>query len=104
MIRQKREPLELVKEILRVVSLNKNVGSVKILQKANLSPDMFAKYKKELIEKGLMTLTITDKKCVIAGKNFKAGKKVYNITELGKGYLEDYRVVERFIEKYRLKD
>jgi len=104
MVKQKRERLKIIKEILGVILLNRNTGSTKIMQKANLSPQMFDEYKNYLIEKELILLTITDKKEIINGKKFKAGKKCYNLTELGRQYLEDYRVVDNFLEKYGMDE
>ncbi len=104
MKKQKRERLEVIKDILGIILLNRNIGSTKIIQKANLSPGMFRDYMEELINKGLVTLTITDKKEIINGTKFKAGKNCYNLTELGREYLEDYKVVDNFIEKYGLNE
>lgn len=102
MIRLKREKLEVIKEILGIIMLNRNIFSTKLLYKANLSPQMFKLYIEELLKRNLMSETITTKKEILHGKKFKPGKKVYNLTELGRRYLEDYKVVEMFIEKYEL--
>ncbi len=103
MKRIKRERLEVVKEILGIILLKRNIGPTHLLYKANLSPQMFLEYKKDLIEKGLIIETIRTKKN-LNGEDVGLKRKSYNLTELGRQYLEDYHAVENFIEKYGLNE
>ena len=102
MIRTKREKLKIIKDILGVILLNRNIPPTRLLYKANLSPGMFKDYIEELIDRGLISEKIITKNEKIDGRKFKEGKKIYNLTELSREYLEDYKVVDMFLEKYGL--
>ena len=104
MTRHKRESLEIMKEILGVMLLNRNISPTRILYKANLSPQNFKDYTLELIERGLISKIITDKKMIIYGKKYKPGRQIFNLTELGREFLEDYKAVDLFLEKYGLNE
>ena len=103
MERQKRERLEIIKEILGVILLNRNTTSTRLIQKANLSPQMFNGYAEDLIKKELIIITTTSKKN-LNGDPIGPEHKYYNLTELGRQYLEDYRIVDNFIEKYGMNE
>jgi len=103
MERQKRGTLEIIKNILGTILLNRNITSTKLINKANLSPHMFDEYNNFLIKKELITLTINSKKN-LNGKSIGQEHKCYNLTELGRQYLEDYRIVDDFLEKYKINE
>ena len=41
---------------------------------------------------------------IINGRKNKPGKNIFSLTELGRQYLEDYRVVDNFLEKYGMNE
>ncbi len=104
MPRKKRNTLEIIKEILGVILLNRNISPTKLLYKANLSPQMLKDRVNDLIGKGLMSRIIVLKGEIYNGKKSKAERKYLNLTELGRQYLEDYKAVEIFLEKYELNE
>ncbi len=52
---------------------------------------MFKDYINELIEKGFIKLDIDDKE-----------KKTFSLTNKGNEFLEEYRVIEKFVENFGL--
>ena len=102
MSKLKRNKPEIIKEMLGVILLNRNILATRLLYKANLSPNMIKDYTKELVEKKLISETITSKKEILNGRKSKPGHRIFNLTELGRQYLEDYKAVELFLEKYGL--
>jgi len=103
MERPYRERLEIIKEILGIILLNRNIPTTRLMQKANLSLQMFSNYISSLIKKELIIITIKSKKN-LNGKPIGPEHKHYNLTELGRQYLEDYHVVDNFIEKYGMNE
>ena len=99
-MKKKRTKLEVIKDLLGIILLNRKIISTQLLYKANLSPQMFKDYQKELLEKGLINITRESKKKDLNGDPKGQVHKTFNLTELGRQYLEDYRVVDNFIEKY----
>jgi len=84
---QKRNKLEIIKDILKIIQENHN--SIKItplIRKSNLSSQRFSEYFKEL-----------EKKEFIGKKNNQVG-----ITEKGFKYLEKYKDIVGFIEEFDL--
>ena len=101
--REKRQRLEIIKDILGIILLNRNIGPTHILYKANLSPLCFKEYTEYLIKKKLINITTTSKKN-LNGDLISKESKHYNLTELGRQYLEDYKIVDNFIEKYGIDE
>jgi len=88
---KKRERLEVIKDILNAVREKKNIKPTRLLYASNLSPQMFKEYINELISKGFIKLEVGEKE-----------KKTFSITKKGNDFLEEYRVIERFIENFGL--
>jgi len=88
---KKRERLEIIKDIIYAIRENRNIKPTRLLYASNLSPQMFKDYINELITKGFITLEIDKKE-----------KKTFSLTEKGNNFLEEYRVIERFVEGFGL--
>jgi predicted transcriptional regulator len=88
---KKRERLEVIYDILKVVQNNNNfVRPTRLLYASNLSPQMFKEYVEELTAKKLIA------------ENDKDGKKSYSLTTKGFEFLEKYRIIVEFIENFGL--
>jgi len=88
---QKRNKLEIIKDLLKIIQDNKN--SIKItplIRKSNLSSQRFSEYFDELTKKGFI------KKQIIKDKGFIA------LTEKGIKYLEKYNSIINFINEFEL--
>jgi len=88
---KKRERLDIIKDVLYAIRNNRNIKPTRLLYASNLSPQMFKDYINELITKGFITLDIDEKE-----------KKTFSLTIKGNNFLEEYRVIERFIENFGL--
>ena len=88
---RKRERLDVIKDILRSIRETRNIKPTRLLYASNLSPQMFKEYINELIEKGFIQLDIDDKE-----------KKTFSLTEKGNNFLEEYKVIENFIDNFGL--
>ncbi|MFA5173878.1 MAG: winged helix-turn-helix domain-containing protein [Candidatus Pacearchaeota archaeon] len=88
---KKRERLDIIKDILLAIRNNRNIKPTRLLYSSNLSPQMFKDYINELIEKGFIRLDIGEK-----------DKKTFALTKKGNDFLEEYRVIERFIDNFGL--
>ena len=88
---KKRERLEVIKDILRAIRDNRNIKPTRLLYASNLSPQMFKDYINELIIKNFIKLDIDEK-----------DKKTFSLTTKGNNFLEEYRVIENFVENFGL--
>ena len=89
---QKRDRLEVIKDILQVIHTNKNeIKPTPLLRYSNLSSQRFAEYISELLEKQF-----------IEEKKDKKDRKFYSLTEKGSRYLEKYGLIKSFIEDFDL--
>jgi len=88
---KKRERLEVIKDILRVIKDNRKIKPTRLLYASNLSPQMFKEYVDELLTKKFIILETDDK-----------DKKFFSITIKGQEFLQEYRVIENFIENFGL--
>ncbi|MFA7707882.1 MAG: winged helix-turn-helix domain-containing protein [Candidatus Pacearchaeota archaeon] len=88
---KKRERLDIIKDILYSIRNNRNIKPTRLLYSSNLSPQMFKDYINELIAKGFISLEID-----------KDEKKTFSLTQKGNNFLEEYRVIERFVENFGL--
>jgi len=88
---KKRERLAVIKDILRVTRENRKIKPTRLLYASNLSPQMFKEYINELLQKGF-----------IEPEEDKKGKKFFVITSKGNDFLEEYKVIENFIENFGL--
>jgi len=86
----KRERLEIIRDILKVVNEKRVIKITPLLRKSNLSSSRFYQYLQDLIEKKFI-LEIQSKE----------GKQI-QLTEKGQKYLERYNSIVRFIEEFEL--
>jgi predicted transcriptional regulator len=87
----KRGRLEIIKDILSIISSNHN--SIKItplIRKSNLSSSNFKEYYSELLKKGFI-------KEVNHSKN-----KFISLSDRGLGFLEKYKTIIGFINEFEL--
>ena len=87
---KKRERLEVIKDILNAIRDNKNIKPTRLLYASNLSPQMFKEYINELMVKGFIKLEVEE------------DKKTFSLTKKGNEFLEEYRIIERFIDNFGL--
>ncbi len=89
---KKRERLEVIYDILRIIRDNHNsIKPTPLLRYSNLSSQSFNDYFKELIEKGFIKI-IKDKK----------DRKFITLTDQGFKYLEKYKKILEFIDDFNL--
>ena len=88
---KKRERLDIIRDILNAIRTNRNIKPTRLLYASNLSPQMFKDYINELITKGFIKLDID-----------KDERKTFSLTKKGNEFLEEYRVIENFIENFGL--
>lgn len=90
-MKKKRERLGIIRDILKAIRENKNIKPTRLLYASNLSPQMFKEYINELIKKGFIKLDIDEKE-----------KKTFSLVKKGNDFLEEYRVIENFVENFGL--
>ena len=89
---KKRERLEVIYDILRIIRDNHNsIKPTPLLRYSNLSSQSFNDYFKELLEKNFIK-EIRDKK----------NKKFITLTDQGFKYLEKYKKILEFIDDFNL--
>jgi predicted transcriptional regulator len=88
---KKRERLEVIKDILESVREGRKIKPTRLLYASNLSPQMFKEYIDELMKKGFLSIE-TD----------KDNKKTFSLTKRGFDFLQEYKVIENFIENFGL--
>ena len=88
---KKRERLEVIKDILEAIMNGRNIKPTRLLYASNLSPQMFKDYINELLGKGFIKL-----------ENYEDGKKTFSLTKKGHDFLQEYRVIQNFIENFGL--
>ncbi len=77
----------MIHDILKVVNKEKQIRPTKLLQKSNLSPQMFKQYIQEL----------TKKKFIKKDEN-----KIFTLTKKGQEFLKEYRTIINFIDNFGL--
>ena len=87
---KKRERLEIIKDILRATMNHRKIKPTRLLYASNLSPQMFKDYISELLRKELIQ------------EDYVKEKKYFILTAKGSEFLEQYRVIENFIENFGL--
>lgn len=88
---KKRNRLEIIHDILRTINdKNEKIKPTHILYKSNLSHQMMEEYLNELLEKDFIKLI-----------ELKKGK-TYSITEKGKSYLNEYKLITNFVDSFGL--
>jgi predicted transcriptional regulator len=88
---KKRERLDIIKDVLKAIRENRNIKPTRLLYASNLSPQMFKDYINELIGKNFIKLDVDEK-----------DKKTFSLTKKGNEFLEEYRVIENFVENFGL--
>jgi predicted transcriptional regulator len=88
---KKRERLDIIRDVLNSIRENRNIKPTRLLYASNLSPQMFKEYINELIGKGFIRLDVD-----------KNDKKTFSLTKKGNEFLEEYKVIENFIENFGL--
>lgn len=88
---KKRERLNVIKDILYAIKENRQIKPTRLLYSSNLSPQMFKEYITELISKKFIKLDID-----------KNEKKTFSLAIKGQEFLQEYRVIENFIENFGL--
>ena len=89
---KKRERLEIIHDVLKVIQDNHNsIKPTPLLRFSNLSSQRFAEYMEELMGKGFVR--------EIKDKN---GRKYYSLTDKGFKYLGRYTTIRGFIDDFDL--
>lgn len=88
---KKRERLEVIKDILKSVREARAIKPTRLLYASNLSPQMFKDYVDELLEKKFLIV-----------QEDKKQKKTFVISKKGNEFLEEYKVIENFVENFGL--
>lgn len=88
---KKRERLEVIRDILKAIQGNRQIKPTRLLYSSNLSPQMFKEYINELIGKGFIKLEFDKKE-----------KKFFSLTKKGNDFLQEYRMIENFVENFGL--
>lgn len=90
---KKRERLEVIKDILRVIRESRKIKPTRLLYSSNLSPQMFKEYINELLTKGFIKVDVEEG---------DESKKLFTITKKGNDFLEQYKTIENFIQNFGL--
>lgn len=88
---RKRERLNIIRDILHAIRENRHIKPTRLLYASNLSPQMFKDYINELISKGFIQLDVD-----------KEEKKTFFLTNKGNEFLQEYKVIENFVENFGL--
>ncbi len=103
--KKKRERLEVIYDILNVIrESGNNIRPTRLLQKSNLSPQMFKEYINELASKEFVVKE--DGSGGSRGEKGVKGKgsgvKFFCLTPKGFEFLSEYRVITAFIDNFGL--
>jgi predicted transcriptional regulator len=85
----KRNRLEIIKDILKIIQDNPQIKPTPLLRRSNISSSRFKEYYLELLEKEFIKETS------------KKNKKI-SLTKKGYRYLEKYSTIISFIEEFEL--
>lgn len=88
----KRDRLQVLYDILKVIQNKPGIKPTHIMYKANLSSKMLSEYLGELVSRGFV---VQD-----TGKDERS--KLYELSEKGHAYVANYSVVQDFVETYGL--
>jgi len=88
---KKRERLDVIRDVLQAVRESRGIKPTRLLYASNLSPQMFKEYVDELVSKGFLAMKIDEKE-----------KKTIVLTKKGNEFLEEYKVIENFIDNFGL--
>jgi len=91
-MRKKRDRLEVIYDIMKIVRENHNsIKPTPLLRYSNLSSQSFSEYLNELLEKEF-----------VKGIKDKKGKRFFTLTDKGFKFLEKYTMIQGFIEEFEL--
>ena len=91
-MKKKRDRLQVIHDILKPIKeKNGKIKPTHILYKSNLSHQMMEEYLSWLIEENF----------IIENKTSKG--KTYSITERGRNYLQEYKLIINFTESFGLE-
>jgi len=85
----KRNRLEIIRDILKMIQNNHNIKPTPLLRRSGLSSSRFKEYYLELIQKGLIKEVIRKSKYII-------------LSEKGQRFLEKYQTIINFIDEFEL--
>ena len=85
----KRNKLEIIRDILKIIQENHTIKPTPLLRKSNLSSSRFKEYYLELIKKEFVKKTYGEKKKI-------------TLTKKGHKYLEKYSAIINFIDEFEL--
>ena len=88
---RKRERLGVIRDILKSIRDSRQIKPTRLLYASNLSPQMFKEYINELISKRFIVLDVDKKE-----------KKTFSLTKKGNDFLQEYFVIENFVENFGL--
>lgn len=88
---KKRERLEVIRDILKVIQDSRKIKPTRLLYASNLSPQMFKDYVDELL-----------KKKFVQSEDDGTGKKTFSLTKKGNEFLQEYKIIESFVENFGL--
>ncbi len=89
---KKRERLEVIYDILKVIQKHNNsIKPTPLLRYSNLSSQSFSEYLKELFKKEF-----------VREERDKKGRKYITLTDKGFKYLEKYKLILGFIDEFEL--
>jgi len=88
---RKRERLEVIRDILKVIQESRKIKPTRLLYSSNLSPQMFKDYINELLQKGFIKFEIDKKE-----------KKEFSLTKKGQEFLQKYKIIEEFVGGFGL--
>ena len=88
---KKRERLDVIKDILKVIRDSRQIKPTRLLYASNLSPQMFKDYVDDLLTKNFVKTEID-----------KNDKKTFSLTKKGNDFLDQYKIIENFIENFGL--
>ena len=87
---KKREKLEIIRDVLSAINTRGGIKPTRLLYSSNLSPQMFKEYTGMLIEKNFIKELV------------ESGKKKFSLTSKGRGFLQEYVVIENLIKNFGL--
>lgn len=91
MATKKRERLEVIRDILNTIRENRQMKPTRLLYASNLSPQMFKDYINELLTKKFLMINLDKKE-----------KKTFSLTKKGQDFLQEYKMIENFVENFGL--
>ena len=85
----KRNKLEIIKDILKLIQDNPNIKPTPLLRRSGLSSSRFKKYYTDLLKKEFIKKTLEKNKKII-------------LTEKGFKFIEKYQTIINFIDEFEL--